>query len=274
MLLKDRISEAIATIQPHLGQRPDIALILGTCHGDLAQHIHQTFSIDYGDIPHFKATGVPGHAGKLIVGQLGGQQVVCMQGRLHAYEGNTPQEVVFPLQVMHALGAQTLILTNAAGGINQDFDAGDIMLITDHINFTGANPLTLGNGLSLLDFPDMCYAYTPALRAKAQKAATACGITVKQGVYLGVRGPNIETPAEIRAFRTWGADAVGMSTVFEVLTAVSLGMDVLGFSLITNKAAGILDKSIKVEEVLLAATATAKQVEILLLELLNNWATS
>jgi purine-nucleoside phosphorylase len=194
-----------------------------------------------------------------------------MQGRLHAYEGNTPEEVVFPLRVMARLGAKTLVITNAAGGINESFDAGDLMLITDHINFTGANPLTLNAEQGLDMFPDMTHAYTPALRKKALSAAEACGLKLRQGVYIGLRGPNFETPAEIRAFRIWGADAVGMSTVFEVLTAASLGMNILGLSLITNMAAGILDQPITGEEVLEASIIAAKDVESLLLELLSSW---
>ena len=268
MSLNDHIGEAVATIKPHLSAQPDIALVLGSGLGGLVENITESFSRDYRDIPHFKEARAFTHVGRLICGEMGGQQVVCMQGRLHAYEGNTPEEVVFPLRVMHGLGAKTLIITNAAGGINESFDVGDLMLITDHINFTGANPLTLNEEEGFDVFPDMSHAYSPALRDKALKAAGACGLKLRQGVYIGLRGPNIETPAEIRAFRTWGADAVGMSTIFEVLTAVSLGMEVLGLSLITNMAAGILDQPITGAEILEASKLAAKDIESLLLELL------
>ena len=269
MSLTTRIQEAVAAIQPHLSKKPDSALILGSGLGDLTTLIELDFAMDYERIPHFRSAGAAGHAGKLIFGSLAGQNIVCMQGRLHGYEGYSPEEVVFPLRVMFELGIKSLIVTNAAGGINEDFHGGDIMLITDHINFTGANPLTLSKELGLTVFPDMSRAYTPALRDRAHAAANACGLRLKQGVYLGVRGPNFETPAEIRAFRIWGADAVGMSTVFEVLTAASLGMDVLGLSLITNMAAGILDQPITGEEVLEASKLAAQSVEALLLELLG-----
>ena len=271
MSLNIRIQEAVAAIQPHLSRKPDIALILGSGLGELTALIEQDFAVDYEEIPHFRSAGAAGHAGKLVFGTLGGQQVVCMQGRLHSYEGHTPEEVVFPLRVMFELGAKSLIVTNAAGGINEEFYVGDIMLITDHINFTGANPLTLSKELGLAAFPDMSRAYTPALRDRALAAANSCGLRLKQGVYLGVRGPNFETPAEIRAFRIWGADAVGMSTVFEVLTAVSLGIEVLGLSLITNMAAGILDQPITGEEVLETSKVAAQSVKALLLELLGAW---
>lgn len=271
MLLETHIDEALAVILPQLRHKPDIALILGSGLGGLAECIDKSFSLDYRDIPHFKETGASGHVGRLIFGELSGLQLVCMRGRLHGYEGNTPEEIVFPLRVMSALGARSLILTNAAGGINKAFQVGDIMLITDHINLTGANPLTLSREQGMSDFTDLSSTYTPALRRRAKQAAEACGLKLRQGVYIGVRGPNFETPAEVRAFRTWGADAVGMSTVFEVLTAASLGMDVLGLSLITNMAAGILDQPITGEEVLRISRVAAKNVETLLLAILSIW---
>jgi purine-nucleoside phosphorylase len=270
MSLKDHINQAVAAIQPHLNTPPRVALILGSGLGGLAERIDSYFSIAYRDIPHFKESGAPGHVGRLIFGELSGQQVVCMQGRLHAYEGNSATEVVFPLQVMHALGAQTLVVTNAAGAINTSFDVGDIMLITDHINLTGSHPLTLGDEQGYREFTDLTYAYTPALRERAFAAAESCGLALKHGVYLGVRGPTFETPAEIRAFRVWGADAVGMSTVFEVMAAASLGMDVLGLSLITNMAAGVLDQPITGEEVLETSKIAAQNMEQLVVKLLKD----
>jgi purine-nucleoside phosphorylase len=170
---------------------------------------------------------------------------------------------------MNALGATTLVVTNAAGGVNTSFDVGDVMLITDHINLTGAHPLTTGTEQGLTGCTDMSYAYTPRLQRLAQKAAEKSGLALRQGVYLGDRGPTFETPAEIRAFRTWGADAVGMSTVFEVIAATSLGMDVLGLSLITNMAAGILDQPITGEEVLETSKQAAQHLEALVLEILT-----
>lgn len=269
MTLNKQISQAVAAISSHLVVQPRIALILGSGLGGLADKIAPQFSCDYSDIPHFKTSGAPGHAGRLIFGALAGQQVVCMQGRLHGYEGNTAEEIVFPLQVMHALGASTLIVTNAAGGVNTDFNVGDIMLITDHINLTGSHPLTLGVEQGLHEFVDMSYAYTPHLQALARRAAEKTGLVLRQGVYLGDRGPTFETPAEIRAYRALGADAVGMSTVFEVIAAVSRGMEVLGLSLITNMAAGILDQPITGEEVLETSRLAAQQFEALVLETLS-----
>jgi purine-nucleoside phosphorylase len=269
MLLNTRIAQALAAIRPRLGAEPQVALICGSGLASLAERIDAPVIVNYEDIPHFKAVGAPGHKGRLVFGELAGQQVVAMQGRLHGYEGNTAEEVVFPLRVMHALGARTLVVTNAAGGINTDFEVGDIMLIIDHINLTGSNPLTLGVEQGLSEFTDMSHAYTPTLRRKALAAAKACGITLRQGVYLGVRGPSFETPAEIRAFRTWGADAVGMSTVFEVITAASLGMEVLGLSLITNMAAGIFDAPLAGDEVLEVSKVAAQKLECLVTKTLG-----
>jgi purine-nucleoside phosphorylase len=268
-MLKSRVDQAVAVVKPQLSVSPRIALILGSGLGGLADHIETHASIAYEDIPHFKQSGAPGHVGRLVFGELAGQQVVCMRGRLHGYEGHSSEDVVFPLRVMHALGASTLIVTNAAGGINTSFEVGDVMLITDHINLTGINPLTLGNEQGLHVFTDMSYAYTPALREEAFARAKECAIELRQGVYLGVRGPSFETPAEIRAFRAWGADAVGMSTVFETIVAAALGMDVLGLSLITNMAAGVLDQPITGEEVLATSRISAKKLERLAIAILS-----
>jgi purine-nucleoside phosphorylase len=191
-----------------------------------------------------------------------------MQGRLHNYEGHTPTEIVFPLQVLQALGARTLVVTNAAGGVNLDYKVGDIMVISDHINFFGTSPLTMNEDLGLTDFVDMTYAYTPELRVLAHNAGKEVGMHLREGVYLGLRGPNFETPAEIRAFRTWGADAVGMSTIFEVLTAASTGMRVLGLSLVTNMAAGVLDEPLSGDHVIEAGKRAAVDMELLMLRIL------
>jgi purine-nucleoside phosphorylase len=219
----------------------------------VAERIEPQLIVPYSEIPHCNPATAPFHAGRLIFGRLAGQQVVCMQGRLHCYEGNTPAQTVFPLYVTHALGARRLIVTNAAGGINEGYRVGDIMLIADHINHTGTSPLTLDadTDVANLDF-DMTYAYTPALRVLARRVAETgalSGSTLREGIYLALRGPSFETPAEIRAFRGWGADAVGMSTAHEVIAASALGMEVLGLSLITNMAAGIKDQPLTVSEV-------------------------
>ncbi|NLG10386.1 MAG: purine-nucleoside phosphorylase [Coriobacteriaceae bacterium] len=259
--LQRQIGEAAACIALHLKAKPEIALILGSGLGELVNSIDISYVVKYAEIPHFQASGAPGHLGQLVFGTLLGKQVVAMQGRLHGYEGNTPQQVVFPLRVMHALGAKTLITTNAAGAINANWQVGDIMLITDHINFTGENPLTFSQLETAYDpCPDMSFAYTPALRELAKTAAEKTGIMLREGVYLGLRGPSFETPAEIRAFRVWGADAVGMSTVHEVIAAASCGMRIVGFSLLTNMAAGIESKPITGEHVLEVSSSVGSKL--------------
>ena len=181
---------------------------------------------------------------------LAGRRVVCMQGRLHGYEGYAPDEIAYPVYVMRALGVQALILTNASGGINTGFEVGDFMLVEDHINMTGKSPLTGANDAQLgTRFPDMTFAYAPALRDKALAAADVCGLVLRRGVYCGVNGPQFETPAEIRAFRALGADAVGMSTVFEVIAAAHCGLPVVAVAMITNMAAGVLMQSLSGAEV-------------------------
>jgi purine-nucleoside phosphorylase len=263
-----RVREALSTLEPLLKAPPEVALILGSGLGGLASLINIEASIGYEDIPHVKTSGAPGHAGRLLFGTLAGRRVACMQGRLHNYEGHTPSEIVFPLQLLKTLGAQTLIVTNAAGGVNLSYSVGDIMLISDHINFFGANPLTMNPEQGVSDFVDMTYAYTPALRSLAFGVGEKLGLKLREGVYLGLRGPNFETPAEIRAFRIWGADAVGMSTVFEVLAAVQMEMRVLGLSLITNMAAGVLDEPLVGDHVIEASQHAAADLQALMLELL------
>jgi purine-nucleoside phosphorylase len=270
MTLKERIAQATDFIRPQLSHAPDIVLVLGSGLNALAQDLKAQASFAYGDIPHFKAAGAPGHTGRLLFGELFGQQVVVMQGRLHAYEGHSAADIVFPLRVLQALGAKTLIMTNASGGINDSFDVGDIMLVKDHINFTGMNPLTLSLDTGISDFIDMTYTYTPALQEKALKAASACGIKLQQGVYLGLRGPSFETPAEIRAFRAWGADAVGMSTVLEVIAACALKMDVCCLAMISNKAAGMLDQPLSGDDILEASKIAADNMELLIRALLQD----
>lgn len=216
---------------------PEFGLILGSGLGELAEEVENAIIIDYSDIPNWGKSTVVGHAGKLVYGDLAGRKVLALQGRFHFYEGNPMEVVTFPVRVMKALGCQGAIVTNAAGGIG--YGPGTLMAITDHINMTGQNPL-IGQNLDEFGprFPDMSDAYTAEYRDTAHKVAEKIGIKLDEGVYLGVSGPCYETPAEIRAFQTLGADAVGMSTVPEVIVAAHSGLKVLGISAITNFAAG------------------------------------
>lgn len=245
------VQEAAEYVRARIGETPRIGLILGSGLGGIAEVIADKHVIPYGEIPHFVCSTAPGHKGQFVAGRFGGKPVICMQGRLHFYEGHALSDIIFPVRVMKQLGVTSLIVTNAAGGINTSFQVGDLMLIEDHINFMGTNPLIGPNDASFGPrFCDMTYTYTPALRQAAQEAAQALGLTLQKGVYLGCTGPSYETPAEIRAFRTLGADAVGMSTVPEVIAASHCGLQVLAFSLITNMAAGILDHPLTEEEVI------------------------
>ena len=229
---------------------PDIALVLGSGLGPLAEELENRVAIPFGDIPHFCCSTAPDHAGQLVLGTLAGKTVLCMQGRLHGYEGYTPAGVSYPIPVLKALGAKAVILTNAAGGINTDFSAGDFMVIDDHINFTGKSPLTGTNDDKVgTRFPDMCHVYPKELRDLADQAAQACGVTLHHGVYVGVNGPQYETAAEIRMFRAMGGDAVGMSTVFESIAASHCGLPVLAISMITYMAAGITGNALSDDEV-------------------------
>lgn len=267
IITKPNVDEAVAFVCERASvEEGALGLVLGSGLGGLVEAIEDAVCIDYADIPHMVASTAPLHAGRFVIGRLGGRQVICMQGRLHAYEGNSPQQIGFPIVLMHALGARELVVTNAAGGINTNFNVGDLMLIEDHINLLGANPLAAPDEPELFSrFFDMTHAYTPALRERALAAAASCGIELKRGVYIATLGPSFETPAEIRAFRTLGADAVGMSTVFEVTVARALGMDVLGISMISNPAAGVLDEPLSMDDVNIAAREAAKKVEELLI---------
>ena len=220
------------------GFEPEVAVVLGSGLGGFADRIEKIAEIPYAQIPHFKPVGVIGHAGNLVFGTLGSKRLVCQQGRYHYYEGHSLAEVVHPIRVMHSLGAESLVVTNAAGGIAPSLGVGSIMMIRDHINMQGANPLIGANDDRFgTRFPDMTYAYAPDYRTTARNLAQALGIPIHEGVYLAVSGPSYETPAEIHAFRVLGADAVGMSTVPEVIAANHLGMKVLGLSCIANAAA-------------------------------------
>lgn len=247
--------------------RPEIAIVLGSCLGDMASLVKDPCVIDYADIPNFLRTTVQSHAGKLILGELAGRQVVCLSGRFHYYEGYDFEELAAPVRVLKLMGVKTLILTNAAGGMGAHLARGDIMLIRDHIKLYGGSPMRGPNmpefGPRFFDVSDM---YTAALREKARAAAERAGVPLKEGVYFYCPGPQFETPAEINAFRMLGGDAVGMSTVTEALTAAHCGMQVLGMSLITNMAAGMAAGPVTAEEVDETAAAASARFQKLMLE--------
>ena len=237
------VRTAARTLRAALGFAPKVGIVLGSGLGGLADKLEDPVYLPYAKIPGFAVSTAPGHAGQFVAGRLAGRPVLCMQGRLHFYEGHSMQDIAFPVRVMKAVGIETLILTNAAGGVNASFSVGDLMLIEDHINFMGQNPLTGPNDDAIGPrFCDMSTAYAPALRELALRVADAQGLALQRGVYLGYMGPSYETPAEIRAFRLLGADAVGMSTVPEVIAAAHCGLPVLAISLITNMAAGMAGK--------------------------------
>ena len=251
--------------------RPKAAMVLGSGLGYLGDMVENAVAVPYGEIPHFKASTAPGHKGQLVFGRLAGQPVAVMQGRMHHYEGYSYEEVAYAVRVLRLLGAGSLIVTNAAGGVNLSFDAGDLMLITDHIKLFLESPLR-GENLPQFGvrFPDSSFLYTPALRELARREAEALGIPLKEGVYMYFPGPQYETPAEIRLARLLGADAVGMSTVPEVIVAGHCGMRVLGFTLISNMAAGILDQPLSEQEVLEAAAACREKFSSLVLACLKH----
>lgn len=236
----DKIEFGAASLRHLLDKKPSIGLILGSGLGGFADELENPVFVDYSSLRDFPVSTVEGHAGRFVIGQRHGLQIIAMQGRVHGYEGFSAREVAFPIRTMWMAGVRTVILTNATGGIHPDFEPGDLMLITDHLNLTGDNPLKGANDTRFgVRFPPMGDAYTPALRDLALEVAAAEGIQLHQGVYAGLNGPNYETPAEIRMLRTLGADVVGMSTVFETIAAAHLRMDVLGISCVTNKAAGL-----------------------------------
>jgi purine-nucleoside phosphorylase len=231
----DAIERAAAAVRERFPQPPDVGIILGTGLGALAREIETVATIEYPSIPGFPKSTVESHAGRLLCGTLGGRTVVAMQGRFHRYEGYSLRQVTFPVRVLKALGAKSLIVSNACGGMHPDWSAGDLMLITDHINLLGDNPLVGANDDRLGPrFPDMSEPYSRELGALARSVARERGITLREGVYVAVAGPNLETRAEYRMLRALGADVVGMSTVPEVIVAVHAGLRVLGLSIITD----------------------------------------
>ncbi|GFN30576.1 purine-nucleoside phosphorylase [Paenibacillus xylaniclasticus] len=243
--------EAAAYITARTSLKPEIGLILGSGLGVLGDHLTDVTTIAYEQIPHFPVSTVEGHAGELLIGRLSGRPVVMMKGRFHMYEGYGPELTSFPVRVMRELGVTKLVVTNAAGGINTSYEPGDLMLISDHINLTGRNPLIGPNEQRFGDrFPDMSEAYSRRLRTLAHETARENGFELREGVYIGVLGPSYETPAEIRMMRILGADAVGMSTVAEVIAARHCKIEVLGISCISNMASGILDQPLSHTEVI------------------------
>jgi purine-nucleoside phosphorylase len=268
--LHDRIDAALASIGPSRGAPVEIGLILGSGLGELAERVEDATTIPATAIAGLPVSTAPGHAGRLVFGRLHGRRVALMQGRLHLYEGWSAQDVALPVYLLRALGAERLVVTNAAGALNAAFAPGSVMLIEDHLNFTGASPLIGPNDDRLgLRFPDMSRAYDPGLRTGALAAAAAAGIALERGIYAGIIGPSLETSAERRWLRATGADAVGMSTVLEVIAANHACMRVLGLSAITNAATGGPEQEPDTIEAVLAHAAVAgERIAALLARLL------
>lgn len=247
----ERAEETASHIRSRCGTLPDTAIVLGSGLGDFADRLIDAVDLPYGDLPHWPPATVVGHSGRLVIGSLGTRRVAALAGRAHLYEGHPLSTVTFAVRVMGRLGVRQIVLTNAAGGINTGFAQGALMVIDDHINLLGSNPLMGPNDARFgARFPDMSEVYSSRLRQLADEAAAAAGVPVTHGVYVATCGPSYETPAEIRFFRTIGADAVGMSTVPEAIAARHMGLEVLGISCITNMAAGVLPGPLHHDEVL------------------------
>ena len=260
------IEEAAAHLRSRLTPVPDVAIVLGSGLGSFAESLQQSVTLPYETIPHWPASRIVGHAGKLVAGRARGRHVLALSGRVHFYEGHDLATVTFAVRVLGRLGVKVLLLTNAAGGINKKFGEGALMVIDDHINLFGTNPLIGPNDDRFgVRFPDMSETYSKRLRAIADESARVHSLHLEHGVYIAVTGPSYETPAEIRAFRTMGADAVGMSTVPEAIVARHMGIEVLGISCISNMAAGILPQPITAEEVI-ETTGRVREQFIALLE--------
>lgn len=261
-----QVREAAEAVSQQTKQRPTLALILGSGLGAFARELAATETISYEEISHFPSSTVAGHAGRLVIGKFAGTSLLVMSGRVHAYEGYSAREVAFPVRVLGSFGIKTLVVTNAAGAVNKAFKPGELMIITDHLNLTGKNPL-VGNEESELGprFPDMTEAYTSKLAKICEDAGYRIGLNLRKGVYAGLLGPSYETPAEIRMLRTLGADAVGMSTVLEVIAASQMNIKVLGISCMTNMAAGILPQKLDHREVM----ETGQRTRGVFLELLR-----
>ena len=266
------IQAAVEYVRSKTSIQPAAGVILGSGLGHLVEAIEAETIIPYSDIPGAKASTVVGHSGRMVFGRAGKLPVVVMQGRVHFYEGYAMEEVMFLSRVIGRLGIKQLIVTNAAGGVNHSYTAGDLMLISDHINFMGINPLRGPNADDLgTRFPDMSEAYPESLRAIAREVAKQQGLKIQEGVYLALSGPTYETPAEIRAFRVLGADAVGMSTVPEVIAMSHMGIPVLGISCITNMAAGMLKQKLSHQEVMDTTQRVGQQFVDLVLGVLQKF---
>ena len=265
----EKIQETTEFLRSKIHTNPKTSIILGTGLGKLAEEITDKYEISYQDIPHFPVSTVEGHSGKLIFGKLGDKDIMAMQGRFHFYEGYSMKEVTFPIRVMRELGIQTLFVSNAAGGMNPDFEIGDLMIIRDHINFFPEHPLRGKNIPYGPRFPDMSEAYSKDLIREADKIAEEKGIKVQHGIYIGTQGPTFETPAEYKMFHILGADAVGMSTVPEVIVANHCGIKVFGVSVITDL--GVEGKIVEVshEEVQKAADEAQPRMTTIMRELIN-----
>ena len=266
----DYFEKSADYILSKIGFKPEIALILGSSLGTLAEEIESPVVIDYKDIPNFLVTTVASHAGRLILGELSGKKVVCMSGRFHYYEGYDFEQLVAPIRVFHLLGVKSVILTNAAGAVNTSYRPGEIMIIKDHIKFMGDSPV---RGKNIEEFGprffDMSSAYDLEYRELAKRQADKLGMKINEGIYFYCTGPQFETPAEINAIRVLGGDAVGMSTVTETITAAHCGMKVLGLSLMSNMAAGVLDQPITTEEVRETARKSQNEFKALLREIIR-----
>lgn len=259
------VEEAAGALRARIGETPTVGVVLGSGLGDFADRLQGATTIPYGDIPHWPASAVVGHAGKLVVGTLAGRRVAALAGRAHFYEGHSLQTATFATRVLGLLGVKTLILTNAAGGIDVAFKPGTLMVIDDHINLMGSNPLVGPNEERFGPrFPDMTEVYSKRLREMADAAAGDAGVAVAHGVYVALHGPSYETPAEIRYLRTIGADAVGMSTVPEAIVGRHMGMEILGISCITNPAAGVLPQPLVHDEVMDVARRVRAEFSALL----------
>ena len=262
----EHVTEAADWLRGHGCAGADVAIVLGSGLGDFANGVGDARSIPYTDIPHWPASKVIGHAGTLVCGTVAGRRVLALSGRVHVYEGHDLHTVTFAMRVLGRLGVPRVVLTNAAGGISPNCSRGALMVIDDHINLMGHNPLVGANDERFgVRFPDMTHVYSPKLRAMADDTARALGLPLQHGVYVAVLGPSYETPAEIRAFRRLGADAVGMSTAPEAIVARHMGMEVLGISCISNAAAGVFPEPLLHEEVM-ATTQQVKGQFIALLE--------
>ena len=261
----EQYQESAEALRKHLnGFAPEVLLILGSGLGGMADEVEHPIVVPYGGVPHMKRSTVADHKGRFVFGDLAGRKAAVMQGRLHTYEGWSAADAAYPVRVLRLLGVRTLLVTNAAGAVNTAFSAGDLMLITDHIKLFGDSPLG-GPNLDVFGprFPDVSHIYTPRLQDAARQTAADLGITLREGVYMFFPGPQYETPAEVRFARIAGADAVGMSTVPEAVAAAHCGMEVLGITLCTNMAAGVLDQPLSGDEVVLAAEAAAPRFSAL-----------